>query len=137
MLLLFFLAAGAGYYYIGRSGNNLVSVSGLELKLREILEGNLLARPRFKEIMIGYPALFAAVYLYHKYRQEAWLLILGFGIIIGSISMVNSFCHVFTAATISIIRTAGGLALGSLLGICAIAGIWILEKCIKCWGLKI
>jgi predicted outer membrane lipoprotein len=137
VLLLFFLAAGAGYYYIGRSGNNLVSVSGLELKLREILEGNLLARPRFKEIMIGYPALFAAVYLYHKYRQEAWLLILGFGIIIGSISMVNSFCHVFTAATISIIRTAGGLALGSLLGICAIAGIWILEKCIKCWGLKI
>jgi len=53
VLLLFFLAAGAGYYYIGRSGNNLVSVSGLELKLREILEGNLLARPRFKEIIIG------------------------------------------------------------------------------------
>lgn len=128
VLLLFFLAAGAGYYYIGRSGNNLVSVSGLELKLREILEGNLLARPRFKEIVIGYPALLAAVYLYHKYRQEAWLFILGFGIIIGSISMVNSFCHVFTAAEISIIRTAGGLMVGVLAGLMTMAGIWIVEK---------
>lgn len=133
VLLLFFLAAGAGYYYIGRSGNNLVSVSGLELKLREILEGNLLARPRFKEILIGYPALFAAVYLYHKYRQEAWLLILGFGIIIGSISMVNSFCHVFTAATISIIRTAGGLMLGIPAGLLTILAIWLLEKAVKRW----
>lgn len=136
VLLLFFLAAGAGYYYIGRSGNNLVSVSGLELKLREILEGNLLARPRFKEIIIGYPALFAAVYLYHKYRQEAWLLILGFAIIIGSISMVNSFCHVFTAAYISIIRTAGGLMLGIPAGLIAITGIWFVEKCIEAGGLR-
>ncbi|MEN6348172.1 MAG: DUF5693 family protein [Syntrophomonas sp.] len=131
VLLLFFIAAGAGYYYIGRSGNNLVSVSGLELKLREILEGNLLARPRFKEIVIGYPALFAAVYLYHKYRQEAWLLILGFGIIIGSISMVNSFCHVFTAASISIIRTAGGLALGIAAGLLTLFVTWLLEMLIK------
>lgn len=128
VLLLFFLAAGAGYYYIGRSGNNLVSVSGLELKLREILEGNLLARPRFKEILVGYPALFAAVYLYHQYRREAWLLILGFAIVIGSISMVNSFCHVFTAAYISIIRTAGGLGLGVLAGVVTMAGIWLVEK---------
>lgn len=132
VLLLFFLAAGAGYYYIGRSGNNLVSVSGLELKLREILEGNLLARPRFKEIIIGYPALFAAVYLYHKYRQEAWLLILGFAIIIGSISMVNSFCHVFTAANISIIRTAGGLLLGIPAGLATIIVIVLLERVVNC-----
>lgn len=131
VLLLFFLAAGAGYYYIGRSGNNLVSVSGLELKLREILEGNLLARPRFKEIIIGYPALFAAVYLFHKYRQEAWLLILGFGIIIGSISMVNSFCHVFTAAYISIIRTMSGLMLGIPVGLLTIFVVVLLEMLIK------
>lgn len=45
--------------------------------------------------------------------------------------MVNSFCHVFTAATISIIRTAGGLVLGILAGLSVILLIWILEKLIS------
>ncbi len=134
VLALFFLAAAAGYYYIGRSGNNIVQVSSLEIKLRELLEGHLLARPRFKEIIIGYPALFAAVYLFHKYRQEAILFILGFGVVIGSISMVNSFCHVFTAASISIIRTAGGLVLGILAGLLTWLVLRALESALKSWA---
>ncbi|HWP95236.1 MAG TPA: DUF5693 family protein [Syntrophomonadaceae bacterium] len=133
VLCLFVLAAAGGYYYLGRSGNNVVTVSSLEIRLREILEGYLLARPRFKEFMVGYPALFASVYLYHKYRQQVILFILGFGIIIGNISMVNSFCHVFTAANISIIRTVGGLVLGIVMGVATLLVIWILEYAMKNW----
>lgn len=116
------------YYYLGRSGNNTeIAVSGLEIRLREILESIFLARPRFKEIIIGYPALFAMVYLYHKYKEDLILLVLGFGVVMGSISMVNSFCHVFTAVSISASRTLAGLLVGVCCGILSIVGIYVLE----------
>ena len=84
VLFLFAVAAAAGYYYLGRSGNNIVSVSSLELRVREILEMIFPARPRFKEIMIGYPALISGVYLYHKYRQDFILFIWGLAVTVGS-----------------------------------------------------
>ncbi len=115
------------YYYLGRSGNAVVSVSSLEIRLREILEGIFLARPRFKELLIGYPALFAMVYLYRKYQHQAILLVLGLGVMMGSISMVNSFSHVFTAVSISANRTLAGLLTGTLLGGAGLVAIWICE----------
>ena len=122
------------YYYLGRSGNNpQIAVSSLELRFREVLESVFLARPRFKEIIIGYPSLFALVYLYHRYKEEVILLVLGFGVVMGSISMVNSFCHVFTAVTISASRTLAGLLVGVFFALLALLGIgileWILRRC--------
>jgi hypothetical protein len=105
------------YYYLGRSGNAIVSVSTFEIKVREILEGIFLARPRFKELLIGYPSLFALVYLYRKYQHQVIVLILGLGVMMGSISMVNSFSHVFTAVTVSVNRTLAGLLTGTVIGI--------------------
>ncbi len=132
VLVLLIVGGAAGYYYLGRSGNAVVSVSGLEIKTREILEGIFLARPRFKELLIGYPALFVMVYWYRKYKQDLILLVLGVGVMMGSISMVNSFCHVFTAVTVSINRTLGGLLLGVLVGIGALVviklGEWLVGK---------
>lgn len=121
---LVFLAAG--YYYLGRSGNALVSVSGLELRLREILESIFLARPRFKEFLIGYPALMVMIYWYKKYKQDLILLVLGLGVMMGSISMVNSFCHVFTAVTISANRTLAGLFTGVVIGL---GGLVFIKLC--------
>ena len=112
------------YLYIARSGNTSgVSVSSLELRTREVLETIFIARPRFKEIIIGYPALFALVYLYHKYKREAVVFILGLGIVMGSISMVNSFSHVFTAVAISAQRTLAGLIVGIVIGLITLAVI--------------
>ena len=132
VLVLLIVGGAAGYYYLGRSGNAVVSVSGLEIKTREILEGIFLARPRFKELLVGYPALFVMVYWYRKYKQDLILLVLGVGVMMGSISMVNSFCHVFTAVTVSINRTLGGLLLGVLVGIGALViikmGEWLVSK---------
>lgn len=127
VLFLFAVAAAAGYYYLGRSGNNIVSVSALELRVREILEMVFPARPRFKEIIIGYPALISGVYLYHKYREEFILFIWGLAVVVGSVSMVNSFCHVFTAAAISLQRTLAGVLVGVLIGLGVVLGIMLLE----------
>jgi hypothetical protein len=68
------------------------------------------------------------VYLYHKYRRDIILLILGLGVAVGSISMVNSFCHVFTAISISASRTLAGLLVGGIIGLLVLALIRILEK---------
>jgi len=127
VLVLLMVGGAAGYYYIGRSGNAMVSVSGLELRMREILESIFLARPRFKELLIGYPALMVMIYWYKKYRQELILLVLGLGVMMGSISMVNSFCHVFTAVIVSVNRTMAGLLTGLLLGVGALVAIKICE----------
>ncbi|CFX11479.1 Uncharacterized [Syntrophomonas zehnderi OL-4] len=129
VLGLSLVALVALYVYIGRSGNESgIEVSSLEIRLREILEMVFLARPRFKEFIIGYPALMAMVYLYRKYKQDLLLLVLGFGVLIGSISMVNSFCHVFTAVTISVNRTLAGLLTGLIVGSALLLVIWITDS---------
>jgi hypothetical protein len=131
---LIFVALVALYYYIGRSGHTGgVSVSELELRLREVLETIFMARPRFKEILIGYPAVMALVYLYRRYPFKELVLILGLGVMMGSISVVNSFSHVFTAVTISVSRTLAGLLVGVAIGLAVLLGIWILEKIWEKW----
>ncbi len=127
VLLMGMVGALAVYYYLGRSGNAVVSVSSLEIRLREILESLFLARPRFKELLIGYPALFAMVYLYRKYQYDAILLVLGLGVMMGSISMVNSFSHVFTAVMVSANRTLAGLLTGTVVGVAGLLVIWTAE----------
>ncbi|MGI5921817.1 MAG: DUF5693 family protein [Syntrophomonadaceae bacterium] len=132
VLSIFMLGVVAIYIYLGRSGNDSgIQVSSLEIKVREILENLFLARPRFKEIIIGYPSLLALVYLYHKYRLPALNLVLGLGVTMGSISMVNSFCHVFTAVSISASRTLAGLLVGVIIGFCLLIAINIGERVIK------
>lgn len=105
------------YIYVSRSGNDsLIPASALELKLRNRLEDIFLVRPRFKEFLIGYPCLFAFVYLETYSTNIINLLNTGLGMVIGSISIVNSFCHVFTGVGVSIQRTINGLVLGLITG---------------------
>jgi H+/Cl- antiporter ClcA len=110
-----------------------VAVSELELRLREVLETIFMARPRFKEILIGYPAILSLVYLYRRYPFKELVLILGLGAMMGTISIVNSFSHVFTAITISASRTLAGLWVGIVIGLGVLLGIWILEKIWEKW----
>jgi len=132
VLVLLLVGGAGGYYYLGRTGNAVVAVSGLELRLREILESIFLARPRFKEFIIGYPALMVMVYWYRRFRLDLILLVLGFGVMMGSISMVNSFCHDFTAVMVSVNRTLAGLLCGVLVGLGAMVAIklgeWLFAK---------
>ncbi|WP_010245568.1 DUF5693 family protein [Acetivibrio cellulolyticus] len=105
------------YIYLLRSGNfNILPESAMELELRKFLELTMSARPRTKEFIIGYPCLFAFLYLYPKKVSYKLLSFLGtFSSIIG-ISIINSFCHGFTPVLTSLNRTFNGLLLGILTG---------------------
>lgn len=102
--------------YILRSGNfKIFRASALELRLREILEYKFKVRPRTKEILIGYPMLMLLVY-FRKSENDILKFILGFGMTIGSISVINSFCHVFTPIEISMQRGLTGMFIGTMVG---------------------
>lgn len=123
-ILVFLFFSVVFYFYIVRSGNDLgIPASNLELKAREVLEKLLLVRPRFKEFLIGYPTLFIMIYLYNKYKKNIILLMLGTIVVMGSVSMVNSFCHVFTPCATSLQRTINGLAIGLPLGLLSIIAV--------------
>ncbi len=105
------------YIYLVRSGDfNVLPESAAEIKVREFLELNMSARPRIKEFIIGYPCMFAFLYLYPKRVPYKLISFLGtFSSIIG-ISIINSFCHGFTPIMTSINRTFNGLLLGIITG---------------------
>lgn len=116
LLLLFVLAVG-GFVYIGRTGNYpLLPVSEIELNLREFLEKLLIARPRFKEFLIGHPFLVLTLGMVKEFKNK--LLFYPFLLMasIGQITVLNSFSHVHTPLLITVIRIFHGLWLGLLLG---------------------
>jgi hypothetical protein len=116
-----FVALGALGFMLMRSGNeSAVEVSGLELKMRALLDQILLVRPRTKEIMLGYPALMMGLsLLLMRRRRTAWIwLTIG---TIGVISATNTFCHLHTPLLISLLRVINGLWVGILAGI----GWWL------------
>jgi len=116
-VLLGILVLGAGAFLVFRSGNvGSEYVSGYEMNLRGILSGLLGVRPRFKEFVIGYPALFLLPFaLQRGWKTFAGLLL--FAGLIGLVSMVNSFAHIHTPLLITLQRMGNGLLAGIPAGI--------------------
>lgn len=108
-----------------RTGNdNPAGVSGLELKIRSLLETFLVVRPRTKEFLIGHPAMVIglAVLAANGTTKPGWgrhgvsiaaLLTVG---AIGQTSVVNTMCHFHTPLTVSLTRIGIGFLLGGILG---------------------
>ena len=67
------------------------------------------ARPRTKEFLIGWPAL--ALFAYYIKNNHCKLMTWAFAAASGILfaSIMNTFCHVFTDATTSALRTVNGL----------------------------
>jgi len=104
------------FMMVARSGNDSgVQVSGLEIKFRAILDRLLFVRPRTKEFLIGYPALICGIAfaLRGQRRWAAPLVVFGS---IGLVSTLNTFCHIHTPLTISLVRALNGAVLGALVG---------------------
>jgi hypothetical protein len=103
--------------YIFRSGNfSFLPVPELEEKMRLFLEQLLVARPRSKEFLIGYPLLALAIalnFLGIKYLKYI-IIIMG---TVAPVTVLNTFCHVHTPISFSLLRTFHGYWLGLLLGI--------------------
>ena len=108
-----------------RTGNdNPAAVSGGEMAFRGLLEQLLPVRPRSKEFLLAFPALFIGLSMLKvaKYdkanlgRAGGWIaltLMLG---AVGLTDMVNTLCHLHTPVMISIIRNLEGIVLGGIIG---------------------
>ena len=116
--LIFLVLAVVGYYYLLRTGHAAGSsaVPVTELLMRNLLEENLLARPRTKEFIIGWPCLMLMVYTALR-RRPVLSGLFGLGAAIGLVSVVNTFLHIRTSLYISLYRTVAGLILGVVIGL--------------------
>lgn len=106
-------------FLLVRSGNfNFLNSTDLEEAIRSWLDSTFLVRPRFKEFLIGHPAMIGWLYLSGRSIEKLQfcklgLFLLGFT---GQVSIINTFIHVHTPIRVSLIRTANGLAGGLILG---------------------
>lgn len=98
--LIFIVLVGVVFYLL-RSGNTDLLLP-FEDKVRNILDKFLIARPRFKEFLIGDPAILASSY-------SKYFIPLSF---LGLSSIVNSFMHIHTPIFYSFLRTFWGAVLG-------------------------
>lgn len=113
LVILAVVVAAAGLVYISRSGNDGVGLLPFEGQMRSFLGNALLARPRTKEFLLGYPFLLLSLTLGYQHRYLLlWLLGL-----VGQISLVNTYCHLHIPFLISLLRTFNGLWLGLLIGV--------------------
>ncbi|AJC74113.1 hypothetical protein AJ81_07920 [Pseudothermotoga hypogea DSM 11164 = NBRC 106472] len=100
------VVAVAGFYYLSRSGNTAF-VAYFERQFRDILEGLLWVRPRFKEI-VGYPA-FA---LWLSFPNFKWSFVLELLASVALVSTFNTFCHIKTPLMVSLYRSIFSIAVG-------------------------
>jgi hypothetical protein len=118
--LVILFALGAIVVALMRSGNQpLAAPSGAEMKLRDLLESLLVARPRTKEFLIGHPAFMLAIAVALRGRRN-WLPLLALLGGIGQVSLLNSFCHLHMPLGVTLLRSFNGLWLGALLGVVAL-----------------
>lgn len=112
-LVILGVMALCGKYYLARTGNtSSVSVSSAELMVRNILEEVLVARPRTKEFLLGYPCLVLMIWSVCRGKKVLPFLFGCGGVIGGLVSVVNTFLHIRTAVIISLDRTIIGFAFG-------------------------
>ncbi len=100
--------------------DNVKFISGFEVILRNFLENTLVARPRTREILIGYPSLFMLAFALRSRLWAHYRELLRIGVVLGFSSVVNSFCHFHTPMLFTLLREFNGLWLGSAIGIAAV-----------------
>jgi hypothetical protein len=118
-LVLMGIAGLFGVIYILRTGNFGLPVPDWEIRMREGLEQILRTRPRTKELMLGHPALYLA--LRSEKPERSWLLPVA---VVGQLSMVNTFTHIHSPLSISLLRTLYGLVFGYVIG-------WLVQQVLR------
>ncbi len=127
-------AAGVAVIYLIRSGN-VTEISSIEALMRNSIADVMAARPRTKEFLIGWPSLVLLVY----YIKNTDIKLIRWGFAVASsilfASVVNSFCHVFTAAGTIYSRLFNGLFVGAFIAIAAVILNAVVIKFVK-WAIK-
>ena len=125
---LVFIFLVFGVIYIVRSGNfSFLPVPDIEEKMRLFLEKILVARPRSKEFLIGYPLLSLAIAMNFLGLHYLKLPIIIMGTV-APVTIVNTFCHVHTSLSFSLLRTFHGYWLGLLFSIVLTSMIYLFYK---------
>ena len=116
-LLVLMILSGAFVVLIARSGHTSgMPVSGLEIKIRAMLEQIFYARPRSKEIFFGHPAFMLAMAAFLKKFPKMICFAMVMAATIGQSSMVETFAHMRTPIFMSFMRGLDGLIPGALIG---------------------
>lgn len=111
LLLVLFLGVGA-VFYLTRSGNfPLLPAGNLESMMRRILERVLFMRPRTKEFLIGYPALWILSVFPMATIRPAYRVLLWLGVAVGFTTFLNSFSHLHTPFLFVLLRFGNALIL--------------------------
>ena len=130
LLIVAFLGVAA-LLYLTRSGNfPLLPAGGLETKIRVLLERLLFMRPRTKEFLIGYPALWLLFYWNKDKIRPAYSLILWLGVAVGFSTFFNSFCHIHTPFLYIILRFFNALVLSFFV---AVVYILVIKLALFLW----
>jgi hypothetical protein len=113
------VAAAGATLILMRSGNQPdIGVSGFETQLRGVLTTLVGARPRFKEFLLGFPALMLLPVLTTAHRRAAgWFIVIVAGIALADV--LDTFSHIHTPLLITFVRIINGLIFGAVLGIIA------------------
>jgi hypothetical protein len=119
------VAAGFAVILLARTGNISAPISGTEQQLRQVLEELLVARPRTKEFLFGYPMLALAGLAATKGWRRLTIVFAAAGVV-GTTGVINSFSHLHTPLLYTIWRTANALMLGALIAIPAVVVVlWL------------
>lgn len=116
------------YVYISRTGHESnIQPTNIEMITRNFMEYVLLARPRTKEFLIAFPAIFATVYAASK-KSQFFTGMFMLASAIGTSSVINTFSHLRTPIYLSFARTIIGLGLSIVIGCIAVVVIDLLCK---------
>jgi len=126
--LVVLVVATATVMLLARTGNVNVPLSGAEQQLRTVLESTLVARPRTKEFLFGYPALvLAGASAALGWRRVAVVFALAGAV--GTASAINSFSHLHTPLLYTAWRTGNALVLGAAVALPAtLVLLWIARR---------
>ena len=116
-------------YYIYRTGNS-TTTSETELAFRNFLENALIARPRTKEMIIGWPMLMLFVWSLRR-GMKFLPLVFGMGMSIGLVSVVNTFLHIRTPFLLSLLRTGWGVLFGLLIGLAVVMAAELIYRLVR------
>ena len=115
--LALLIVLGGVVVLVLRSGHTSgMPVSGVEMKIRAMLEQLFYARPRSKEIFFGHPAFMLAFAAFLKKFPKMICFVLVLAATIGQGSMVETFAHMRTPILMSFMRGLDGLIPGALIG---------------------
>ena len=125
------LLAVGGIVYTMRTGNmagtDLGDSMDTERYLRMVIDQALGVRPRFKEFLLGHPAMLVApLFLRWGWREATAVMIL-IGAT-GQCGQLDTFAHVHTPLYVSLIRAVLGAVVGGILGWIYAGILWSLAK---------